>query len=211
MDARYLTPCLVGAVGLMLLIAPACSMRSVQTGSDSSEGGPLRGFERLQPGQTASEERLSGGTMVAKSQPSERSSQKEAEIRREQAAAATAGLNDVFFAFDSWSLTEEGMQSLARNAEWIKANPNARLKIGGHADERGTQAYNIVLGEKRAKTTRNYLAELGVGVNRLAIVSYGKERPFCKESDESCYQKNRRGQMLLGVSKAAKKTSSAVQ
>jgi len=149
--------------------------------------------------------------MVAKSQASERSSQKEAEIRREQAAAATAGLNDVFFAFDSWSLTEEGMQSLARNAEWIKANPNARLKIGGHADERGTQAYNIVLGEKRAKTTRNYLAELGVGANRLAVVSYGKERPFCKENDESCYQKNRRGQMLLGVSKAAKKTSSEVR
>ena len=87
MDARYITPGLVGAVGLILLIGPACSMRSVQTGSDSAAGGPLRGFERLQPGQTASEERLSGGTMVAKSQPSERTSQKEQEIRREQAAA----------------------------------------------------------------------------------------------------------------------------
>ena len=211
MDARYITPGLVGAVGLILLIGPACSMRSVQTGSDSAAGGPLRGFERLQPGQTASEERLSGGTMVAKSQPSERSSQKEAEIRREGAAAAAAGLSDVFFTFDSWTLTEEGMQTLARNAEWIKANLNARLKIGGHCDERGTQAYNIVLGEKRAKTTRNYLAELGVGADRLAVVSYGKERPFCKDSDESCYQKNRRGQMLLGVSKATKKASGAAQ
>lgn len=197
MDARYITPCLVGAVGLILLIAPACSMRSVQTGSDSAEGGPLRGFEPLRPGQTASEERLGGGTMVAKSQPSERTSKKEEEIRREEAAAAAAGLNDVFFTFDSWTLTEEGMQTLARNAEWIKANPNVRLRIGGHCDERGTQAYNIVLGEKRAKTTRNYLAELGVGANRLAVVSYGKERPFCKESDESCYQKNRRGHIVV--------------
>lgn len=211
MDTRYITPCLVGAVGLILLIGPACSMRSVQTDSDSAEGGPLRGFERLQPGQTAPEERLSGGTMVAKAQPSERTSQKEAEIRREEAAAAAAGLKDVFFTFDSWTLTEEGMQSLAGNAEWIKANPNARLKIGGHCDERGTQAYNMVLGEKRAKTTRNYLAELGVGANRLAVVSYGKERPFCKESDESCYQKNRRGQMQLGASKAAMKTSSGAR
>ncbi len=211
MDPRYITPCLVGAVGLILLIGPACSMRSVQTGSDSAEGGPLRGFESLRPGQTASEERLSGGTTVAKAQPSERTSKKEEEIRREEAAAAAAGLNDVFFAYDSWTLTEESMQALARNAEWIKANPNARIKIGGHCDERGTQAYNLVLGEKRAKTTRNYLAELGVGGNKLAVVSYGKERPFCKEHDESCYQKNRRGQMLLGVSKAAKKTSSAGQ
>jgi len=142
---------------------------------------------------------------------SERARQQEEEIRREEAAAAAAGLNDVFFAFDSWTLSEENMQTLAGNADWIKTNPNARVKIGGHCDERGTQAYNLVLGEKRAKTTRNYLAELGVGSNRLAVVSYGKERPFCKENDESCYQQNRRGQMLLGVSKAAKKTSSAVR
>jgi len=142
---------------------------------------------------------------------SERARKQEEEIRREEAAAAAAGLNDVFFTFDSWTLSEENMQTLAGNAEWIKANPNARVKIGGHCDERGTQAYNLVLGEKRAKTTRNYLAELGVGSNRLAVVSYGKERPFCKENDESCYQKNRRGQMLLGVSKAAKKTSSEVR
>ena len=211
MDTRCITPCLIGTIGLILLLAPACSTRSVQTGSDSAEGGPLRGFERLQPGQTASEERLSGGTTVAKAQPSERITRTEEEIRREEAAAAAAGLNDVFFAFDSWTLNEEGMQTLARNAEWIKANPNARIKIGGHCDERGTQAYNLVLGEKRAKTTRNYLAELGVGANKLAVVSYGKERPFCKESDESCYQKNRRGQMLLGVTKGVKKTSSTAQ
>ena len=211
MDARYITPCLVGAVGLILLIGPACSMRSVQTGSDSAEGGPLRGFESLRPGQTASEERLGSGTMVAKVSPSERISRKEEEIRREEAAATAAGLNDVFFAFDSWSLTEEGMQTLARNAEWIKANPNARLKIGGYCDERGTQAYNLVLGEKRAKTVRNYLDGLGTGTNRLAVVSYGKERPFCREHDESCYQQNRRGQMLLGGSKAGTKTSSPVR
>src|SRR5213594_309589 len=119
-DARYTTPCLVGAVGLILLIAPACSMRSVQTGSDS-EGGPLRGFERLKPGQTASEERLSSGTLGAKAHMSERTRKQEEEIRREEAAAAAAGLTDVFFAYDSWTLSEENMQTLAGNAEWIKA------------------------------------------------------------------------------------------
>ena len=63
--------------------------------------------------------------------------------------------------------------------------------------ERGTLAYNLVLGEKRAKAVRNYLVELGVGANRLAVVSYGKERPFCNERSESCYQQNRRGHVVV--------------
>jgi peptidoglycan-associated lipoprotein len=118
-------------------------------------------------------------------------------MRREQAATAAAGLKDVFFAYDSWNITEQARQALSADAEWIKANPTILLKVEGHCDERGTQAYNLVLGEKRAKAVRNYLAELGVGANRLAVVSYGKERPFCQEHDESCYQQNRRGHIVV--------------
>jgi peptidoglycan-associated lipoprotein len=119
------------------------------------------------------------------------------EMRREQAAAAAAGLKDVFFAYDSWTITEEGRQALMADADWIKANGSANMKVEGHCDERGTQAYNIVLGEKRAKAVRNYLVELGVAANRLAVVSYGKERPFCKEHAEPCYQQNRRGHIVI--------------
>ena len=71
------------------------------------------------------------------------------------------------------------------------------MKVEGHCDERGTAAYNLVLGEKRAKAVRNYLVELGVGADRLSIVSYGKERPFCNERAESCYQQNRRGHLVV--------------
>ena len=119
------------------------------------------------------------------------------EQAKEQAASAEAGLRDVFFGYDSWTITEDGRQSLTQDAQWIKANAGALVKIEGHCDERGTLAYNLVLGEKRAKAVRNYLVELGVGANRLSVVSYGKERPFCNERSESCYQQNRRGHVVV--------------
>ncbi len=171
--------------------------RGTDASSAGSEGGGLRGLEPVGPGKGATEERVGGGTMMAKVQPSDSASRQIEEMRREQAAAAAAGLRDVFFAFDSWTITEEGRMALAHDAEWIKANPGSLIKIEGHCDERGTLAYNLVLGEKRAKAVRNYLVELGVSANRLAVVSYGKERPFCKEHTESCYQQNRRGHLVL--------------
>jgi len=207
-----MTACLMGAVGLMLLIGPACSKKEIQatSGSKSSEQamakgagkGPTSG--RKEPG--ISEQDLlkqgkdpsgEGDIKVAKVQPSDATGRLAEDMRREQAATAAAGLKDVFFGYDSWNITEQARQALSADAEWIKANPTILLKIEGHCDERGTQAYNLVLGEKRAKAVRNYLAELGVGSSRLAVVSYGKERPFCQEHDESCYQQNRRGHIVV--------------
>lgn len=158
-------------------------------GRDGSGG--LRGLDK-NPG----EERVNGGTMMAKLDPSQSGRQME-EIRSEQAASDAAGLRDVFFAFDSFAISEEGRQSLSRDAEWIKSNPGSQLKIEGHCDERGTSAYNLVLGEKRAKAARNYLVELGVSANRLSVVSFGKERPFCRDHSESCYAQNRRGHVVV--------------
>ncbi len=169
---------------------------------DEPESGGLRGFDSVSGGKAPSEERLGGGgTMLAKVEPSESTARQIEDIRREQAkeqaASVEAGLRDVFFGYDSWTITEEGRQSLTQDAQWIKTNAGALVKIEGHCDERGTLAYNLVLGEKRAKAVRNYLVELGVGANRLAVVSYGKERPFCNERSESCYQQNRRGHVVV--------------
>lgn len=145
----------------------------------------------------SSEERLGSGTMLAKADPSGSAGRQLEEVRAEQAASMAAGLRDVFFGYDAWTISEEGRQALSRDAEWMKRNPAAQIKVEGHCDERGTSDYNLVLGEKRAKAVRNYLVELGVGVNRLSVVSYGKERPFCQEHAESCYQQNRRGHLVL--------------
>ncbi len=216
MYTRYVTVCLMGAVGLMLFIAPACSKKEIQStsGSKSSEQAMVKAGradsgtagrtepgiseqDLLKSGRDPSAGNPQGDIKVAKIQPSDSTSRIAEDIRREQAATAASGLKDVFFAFDSWNITEEARQALSADAEWIKANPTAMLKIEGHCDERGTQAYNLVLGEKRAKAVRNYLAELGVVGDRLTVVSYGKERPFCKERDESCYQLNRRGHIVI--------------
>lgn len=138
---------------------------------------------------------------MAKADSSDSTGRQLADIRAEQAASAAAGLRDVFFGYDSWTISDEGRQALVRDAEWIKTNPSAVLKVEGHCDERGTGAYNLVLGEKRAKSVRNYLVELGISASRLSVVSYGKERPFCQEHAESCYQQNRRGHLVVKTGK----------
>ncbi len=165
------------------------------SGRDTSSG--LRGLDK-----NPSEERVgsSSNTLLAKADPGSAGRQMD-EIRAEQSASAAAGLRDVFFAYDSFLISEDGRQALSRNAAWLKANPSAQLKVEGHCDDRGTSAYNLVLGEKRAKAVRNYLVELGVTANRLAIVSYGKERPFCKEHTEACYAQNRRGHVVIRTAK----------
>jgi peptidoglycan-associated lipoprotein len=211
-------------MGIVLIGMPGCSKKSVQSGGDSqstqgmakggtdssksgvgsfpdtgvqSGGGGLRGLDK-----NPSEERLGSGTMLAKVDPSGSAGRQMDEISRaEQAATAAAGLRDVFFAYDSWVISEEGRQSLTHDAEWMKSNLNALIRVEGHCDERGTVAYNFVLGEKRAKAARNYLVELGVAANRLSVVSYGKERPSCDEHAESCYQQNRRGRIVVKTGK----------
>ncbi|MBA5868053.1 MAG: peptidoglycan-associated lipoprotein Pal [Nitrospira sp. CR1.3] len=177
---------------------------SMQSGS-----GGLKGLDKNPSEERvgAGEERLGGGsgagsgTMLAKADPSGSAGRQMDEIRAEQAASSAAGLRDVYFGYDSWTISEEGRQALGRDAEWMKSNPSTMIKVEGHCDERGTAAYNLVLGEKRAKAIRNYLVELGVGANRLSVVSYGKERPFCNEHAESCYQQNRRGHLVVRTGK----------
>ena len=212
---------------LALMSMSGCSKKSVQSGGDSqatqglakggsvgssdssksgvgsfpdtslqSGGGGLHGINK-----NPSEERIGGGTLLAKVDPSGSDGRQLDEIRAEQAASAAAGLRDVFFAYDSWTISEEGRQALSRDAEWMKSNSSAQIKVEGHCDERGTSAYNLVLGEKRAKAARNYLVELGVAANRLSVVSYGKERPSCEEHTEACYQQNRRGHLALKTGK----------
>lgn len=157
----------------------------------------MKGFESAALGNVSSEERVSEPIIVAKAEPSAAASQQAEEMRKEQTATALAALQDIFFTFDSWKITEEGQQALSFDAQWLKDNQEKRLTVEGHCDERGTQAYNLVLGEKRARAVRAYLVELGVAADRVTVASLGKERPFCQEHAESCYQQNRRVHVVL--------------
>jgi peptidoglycan-associated lipoprotein len=106
-------------------------------------------------------------------------------------------VQDIYFAFDSWSISAEGARYLEEDAQWLHANPEKALMIEGHCDQRGTQDYNLVLGKKRAEAAREYLVNLGIQSYRIKIVSYGKERPFCQKNNEDCFQKNRRNHMVV--------------
>ena len=113
--------------------------------------------------------------------------------------SSQSGLQDVFFELDSWELTDQAKQALAANAELLRANTSNAVTIEGHCDERGTRAYNYVLGEKRALRVRNYLSGLGVSPTQLTIMSYGKDNPVCRGISSTCSQQNRRAHFLLGV------------
>jgi peptidoglycan-associated lipoprotein len=111
--------------------------------------------------------------------------------------AAVADLVDVFFDFDKYDIRPADAKTLDANAGWLKSNPNHLVLIEGHCDERGTNEYNLALGERRAKSTMNYLVSQGVQANRITIISYGEERPQCTEHTEACWAKNRRAHFLV--------------
>ena len=106
-------------------------------------------------------------------------------------------LKDAFFDYDKADLRDDARTALAADAEWLKKFTTVQFLIEGHCDERGTSEYNLALGDRRANAAKEYLASLGVDASRIKTVSYGKERPFCTESNESCWQQNRRGHFLV--------------
>jgi len=106
-------------------------------------------------------------------------------------------LADIFFDFDKYDIRPADAKTLDANANWLKSNANHLVLIEGHCDERGTNEYNLALGERRAKSTMNYLVSQGVQANRITIISYGEERPQCTEKTEACWAKNRRSHFLV--------------
>ena len=106
-------------------------------------------------------------------------------------------LGDVFFDFDKYDLAAEARERLAQNARFMREHPQFTFTVEGHCDERGTNEYNLALGDKRANAAQAYLNSLGVASNRFRAISYGEERGFCTTSSESCWQKNRRAHFVV--------------
>lgn len=103
----------------------------------------------------------------------------------------------IYFDFDKSDLKPEARQRIEAWAAWLKQYPSVTVTIEGHCDERGTREYNIGLGERRSDSARRYLVALGINPDRIGTVSYGKERPVCTTSNESCWSQNRRGVMMV--------------
>jgi len=99
----------------------------------------------------------------------------------------------VHFEYDRYAITSEDRDILQRQAAWLQKYQQVRVTVEGHCDERGTREYNLALGARRANAVKEYLVSLGVSSARVQTISYGKERPICTESNESCWAQNRRG------------------
>jgi len=110
---------------------------------------------------------------------------------------ATKPLDDVFFEYDKAELSDRGRASLTKNAEWLRKWPSTKILIEGHADMRGTNEYNLALGERRAAALRDYLVSLSIDASRITIVSMGEEQPTCRDEAETCWSLNRRGHFLV--------------
>ncbi len=110
---------------------------------------------------------------------------------------ATSDLKDIHFNFDQYDLDSNSKKVLEQNATFLKSNPDMRVEIQGHCDERGTNNYNIALGERRAHSTKKYLVAQGVDSSRVNIISYGEEKPFCSDSNENCWFQNRRAHFMV--------------
>lgn len=107
--------------------------------------------------------------------------------------APIAGLKTVYFDFDDSTIRSDQTSVLEGNAQFFKNNSGVRSNVEGHCDERGTNEYNLALGDRRAKATKNYLVNLGVDPARMNTISFGEEKPVCSAHDESCWWQNRRG------------------
>ena len=138
---------------------------------------PSKAIPPTKPSQTSSLEALQKGTL---------------------GKGGNAGLlRDVNFEFDRYDLRPDMREILKGHATWLKGNPQVRVEIEGHCDERGTNEYNLALGAKRAESVKRYLIDLGISPDRLSTISYGEELPTCKEQNESCWAKNRRAHFVV--------------
>ena len=108
-----------------------------------------------------------------------------------------AHIQDIFFDYDNYDIRIDAQPTLAKDADFLLQHPNIRIVIGGYCDERGTNEYNLVLGQNRAQATKTALVTAGVAADRIRVISYGKEKPFCTDSNEECWQLNRRAGFTL--------------
>jgi peptidoglycan-associated lipoprotein len=108
-----------------------------------------------------------------------------------------ANVQDAFFDYDTYDIRNDAQAVLARDASFLVGHTDIKVVIGGYCDERGSNEYNLALGQNRADAAKNALVTAGVAANRIRVVSYGKEKPFCSESTEECWQQNRRAGFTL--------------
>jgi peptidoglycan-associated lipoprotein len=106
-------------------------------------------------------------------------------------------VQDAYFDYDKSDIRPDAREALGKTADFLRNYPQVKVTIEGHCDERGSTEYNLALGDRRATAVKQYLVSLGISADRMSTISYGKEKPFCTESNETCWQQNRRGHFVM--------------
>jgi peptidoglycan-associated lipoprotein len=190
MERGFARTMLLMALLAMAIVAPAC--KTAPTAEPPQTAPPA--FES--PAAPAPAEKVDETTGFREAEP-------QAEPVRETGSSlaeklnAQGALRTIHFDFDKYDLLPQALRTLDENAARMRENPSLRVRIEGHCDERGTVEYNLALGEKRARATRDYLVSLGIPAQRLNIISFGKERPADPGHNEDAWAQNRRAEFLF--------------
>lgn len=176
------------------MIAAGCSKKAVKSeiAGEGAEGAPKVEVAAQEPAKPETQEVKPKKEETVKS---EEMPQAEAQKKAEP-VVGIKGIEDIFFDYDRSSIREDALPVMEDNASYLKGNKNTTVVIEGHCDERGTSEYNIALGEKRALSVKRYLTDMGIDPSMISTVSYGKEKPFCEEHNEQCWQENRRAHFV---------------
>ncbi len=179
-------------LALIILVSFGCKQRAIT----QPEAQPPQPQKEQKAEETKPEKPAEGAAEEKKEPVIEKS-----EIKSEEAEAAAEGkegmFKDINFDFDKYNIQDAYKSELKSIAAWIRKNPGAKLSIEGHCDDRGTNEYNLALGDRRAKAVKDYLVSLGVPSSRVETISYGEEKPLCTEHTEDCWAKNRRAHFVV--------------
>jgi peptidoglycan-associated lipoprotein len=182
----------------LLLVIPAvflttsCAKKQIQSEPGVSTEPGETGIETRTP-----EEEATGQTALEEQRLQEQRLREEARTRRERAERQDFLNEHIYFEFDKSTLLEEAKLTLKQKAAWLMAHPNVSIIVEGHCDERGTSEYNMALGDRRARSARDYLVDLGIDSRRMTTISYGEEKPIALGHNEAAWAKNRRAEFVI--------------
>jgi peptidoglycan-associated lipoprotein len=197
------TALLLALVMLVALFAGCASQSGPMAGDTETapSPAPAAGAEAEETGETAegaeADETLEAEGFEEPGLTAEEDDQMEVQTLEQEIQAGREALHTVYFAFDSYKLSDVSLNLLQENARWLKQHPKLDVVVEGHCDERGTFEYNLELGAKRARAVRDHLIELGVSPDRIETISYGEERPAVQGTGERVWSQNRRAEFTL--------------
>jgi peptidoglycan-associated lipoprotein len=174
---------------ILTLMTASCAKKDIQADQSADEDGTLEA------------EVIEGDESIGKIDEETQPSEEELEAQRieaEKQAIKNEFVNeDIYFGFDSATLTGESQEILRKKVQWLEQNPDVVIIIEGHCDNRGTEAYNLALGERRAESAKAFLADIGIDVTKIMTISYGEERPANPEETEEAWALNRRASFVI--------------